>query len=266
MFRDIVVPLDGSRFAERALRLAEWIATEDRARIHLIRVHQSPGPADQDSTVRAADQRYLEPLASELRDHVAEVRIAVLDGSPALAIADYADRVDADLVVMTTHGRTGDARRRLGSVAAVVAHHARCMVIFVRGEATAERESEPFNRVLIAVDGAECREDVEAIALRLGTHGHAAFRILHTLPAVQAREPGVATAQTETHLGHLSRERATAEGNISCIARRLRAAGLRAETLIGVAQSPEDTILEAASQDAVDLIVVAPAMSPARQR
>ena len=266
MFRDIVVPLDGSRFAERAVGLAERIAREDEARLHLIRVRLASGPAEQDGAAPAADERYLETLASELRHHVAEVSIAVLDGSPALAIADYADRVNADLLVMSTHGRTGDERRRLGSVAAVVAHHARCMVMLLRGNATPKLGSDLFDRVLIAVNGTECREDVEAVALRLGTLGHATFRIFHTLPARQAPEPIGARAHTEPQFGYVQPERARAEGNASCIAGRLRAAGLRAEVLIGVAQSPEDTVLAVASQDAADLIVLVPTMSAAREQ
>ena len=113
MFRDIVVPLDGSELAEQALDLADWIAGECDARLHLVRVHLSqPGQyADEERAPRANDERYLESLASPRRAARRDVRVAVLDGSVALAISDYADRVSADLIVMTTHGRTGDERR-----------------------------------------------------------------------------------------------------------------------------------------------------------
>lgn len=266
MFHDIVVPLDGSSFAERALGLAERIASEDRARIHLIRVLRSYEPAEEDRAGRAAAERYLEAFVAELRASVPEVCVAVLDGAPALAIADYADRVNADLVVMTTHGRTGDERRRFGSVAGVVAHHARCTVMLVRAiEDAGDRRSAQIEHILIAVNGTESREDVETVALRLGTLGHAAFRILHTLPSVEAPEPA-AKANAETHFGYVRPERAKAEANASLIAGRLRAAGLRAEVLIDRAQSLSDTILAVARQDAADLIVLMPAVGTAPAR
>ena len=90
---DIIVPLDGSSFAERALGLAERIAREDEARLQLIRVRLASGPAEQDGAVPAADQRYLETLARSCGTMWPRYPSPVLDGSPALAIADYADRV-----------------------------------------------------------------------------------------------------------------------------------------------------------------------------
>lgn len=265
MFRDIVVPLDGSGFAEGALDLAQRIASECGARIHLIRVFR-PGadrPAAQDSAMRAADKRYLESFVAELRDTVPDVCVAVIDGSAGLAIADYADRVSADLIVMTTHGRTGDERRRLGSVASVIAHHARCTVMLMRVNAAGpEGESTAFDRILIAVDGTECRGDVEALALWLGTVGHATFTIVHTVKPVEAPELVAAKANMEMPFGCIRPQRAKAEGNTSCIVGRLHAAGLRANGLITVAQQRADAILTLAHENAADLVVLtAPALT-----
>jgi nucleotide-binding universal stress UspA family protein len=261
MFHDIVVPLDGSSFAERALGLAEWIASECGARIHLIRVHLLPAgrPTDQDAAVRAADERYLQSFASRLRDSLNDVCVSVLDGSAALAIADYADRVSADLIVMTTHGRTGDERRRLGSVAAVVVHHARCPVLLVRpSEAGGGAPHVSFEHVLIAVDGTEQREDVESMALRLGTLGHPAFRIVHPLVPAQVPQLVSVGPNTDVRIDGCARpEHTGAEGYVSCIARRLRAAGLRADVLVAVTEWPAHAILAAAEREAADLIVLA---------
>ena len=251
MFRDIVVPLDGSSLAERALGLAGWIAGECDARLHLVRVRlsRSEQHADEERVARASDERYLELLASPRREGGRNVRIAVLDGSVALAISDYADRVNADLIVMTTHGRTGDERRRLGSVAAVVAHHAACPVLLVRaGDLTG---AVPFEHILIAVDGTEQPDAVMSMALRLGSLAHPAFRIVHTLAPARARElvaAGIGTAPPE---------RTRAEDHVAGIASRLRAAGLRAEVLVTVTESPAHAIGAAARQESADLVVLA---------
>lgn len=250
MFRDIVVPLDGSALGERALDLADWIAGECDARLHLVRVHLS-GPsqyAGEQEATRASDDRYLDLLASPRREGHRDVQVAVLDGSVALAISDYADRARADLIVMTTHGRTGDERRRLGSVAAVVAHHATCPVMLVRaGERTG---NVPFEQIVIAVDGTEQPEAVTSMALRLASLGHPAFRIVHTLSPASSFEPvpaGVSTASPE----HMK-----AESHVGGIANRLHAAGLRAEVLVAVTESPARAIGAAARQESADLVML----------
>lgn len=251
MFRDIVVPLDGSSLAQRALGFAGWIASECDARLHLVRVHQPPANrnAEEQRAARAADERYLQLLAASRRDGTGDVRVAVLDGSVALAISDYADRVDADLIVMTTHGRTGAERRRLGSVAAVVGHHAACPVMLVpAGELTG---NVPFERIVIAVDGTERPEAVTSMALRLGSLGHPVFRIVQTLapaPMLELVAAGVGTARPEYM---------EAEDHVAGIANRLRAAGLRAEVLLTVTESPPDAIGDAARQESADLVVIA---------
>lgn len=249
MFRDIIVPLDGSGLAERALGLADWIATESDARLHLIRVHlASDENAGERRRARPAEEWYLQLLASSRREH-GEVRVAVLDGSVALAISDYADNVNGDLIVMTTHGRTGDERRRLGSVAAVVAHHARCPVMLVRsGAPTDAMPRVPFEHILVAVDGTEQPEAVTAMALRLGALGHPVFRIVHTLaPALEFASVGAGAAKTD-------HERA--EGHAAGIASRLRRAGLRAEVLVTITDSPANAIGAAAREESADLIVL----------
>lgn len=57
---------------------------------------------------------------------------AVRSGDPADTILDYADEVDADIIVAGTHGRTGLHRRVIGSVAERLVRHARCPVLTVR--------------------------------------------------------------------------------------------------------------------------------------
>jgi nucleotide-binding universal stress UspA family protein len=261
MFHDIVVPLDGSSLAECAIGPAGFMASECWARLHLVRVHVPRGDdsAAQDAVARAAAASYLQQMASWLGEVCkSEIRVAVLDGSPALAIADYADRVEADLIVMTTHGRTGAQRRRMGSVAAVVAHHVQCPVVLARGEAGEYVPPQtPLRRILIALDGTERADIVRELALQLGALGHPSFRIMHTLsPAlvpqlVHAGGDG-GSAQEEEERRSLCK----AEGYVTSIASRLRSAGLRAEVLVSVNEEPARAVLEAAECDHADAIIL----------
>ncbi len=245
-FRDIVVPLDGSSFSESAIAVAGWIATESGARLHLVRAHVPHDEDPVEQPARAAVAHYLNEMAAWLAEGgTKDVRVETLDGSPALAIADYVDRVDADLIVMTTHGRTGAERRRLGSVSSVVAHHARCPVLLTRGvagEYVPKRVT--LDNIIIAVDGTEPPEDVAGLALKFATLDHPAFRIMHTLSPALALQPAIAGELDDAEQERRAREQG--EIYVCEIARRLRQAGLRAEVLVTVAEEPAKAIFEAA--------------------
>jgi nucleotide-binding universal stress UspA family protein len=260
MFRDIVVPLDGSRFAERALGLAERIATAWEARLHLIRVHvvRDERSAFENAVDRGLAASYLNEVAWELeRRRVEGVRVAVLDGSAALAIADYGDRMNADLIVMTTHGRTGIDRRRLGSVVAVVVHHARCPVLLVRGDGTGLGGSElPLERILVAVDGSERAEELESMAVRLTMLGRPSFRIMQMRSRSAVSELLPAGDPRAIPHGRVPSAVAKADDDRCSLAGRLQAAGLRAEGVVKATDEPARDVLEAADSQRADLIVL----------
>jgi nucleotide-binding universal stress UspA family protein len=128
-FRSILLPLDGSPFAEQAIPWAAAIARKARARLRLALVHQSPSPPPLDKSsarlytkvelaVRKAERQYLREVAGRIRNGGAiQLATASLSGSTAPALAEYVREVGVDLVVMTTHGRSGLQRAWLGSVA-----------------------------------------------------------------------------------------------------------------------------------------------------
>src|SRR5262245_7984706 len=121
MLRTILVPLDGSTFAEHALPLAANLAEWAQGTLRLVRVH---GPSANyvltgldDEQVRRAETAYLDEKAGQLREAFGlAVNTALLDGLPAAALLDDAVRAKADLVALTTHGRGPISRFWLGSV------------------------------------------------------------------------------------------------------------------------------------------------------
>lgn len=139
MFRRILTPLDGSEYGERALAYARDLAQTSGARVHLLSVvltGDSPVvPLDRklDEVRRVRWAVYLEGHAATLREAgVAEVMTDVRFGEPAIAIADAARELRADLIVMTTQGLGADARSGLGGVALKVLMTAPCPVLMVR--------------------------------------------------------------------------------------------------------------------------------------
>jgi len=146
MYHRILVPLDGSAPAEAALPHARALATCANAEIILLRVvtyslhdiidheRRLDGTlADDLRAVRVAAESYVESVAARLRPD-ARVRAVVQDDARAAdAIARFAAEQSCDLIVMTTHGRTGFVRGLLGSVADRVTRSACVPVMLVRG-------------------------------------------------------------------------------------------------------------------------------------
>ncbi|MFB6101112.1 MAG: universal stress protein [Haloplanus sp.] len=119
---DVVIATDGSDGSERAADHAITVARATGARLHALTVGEVGGGADDVPARRVAERA---------TDAGVEATAAVRDGRPHEAIVSYADDVDADLVAVGTHGRTGVRRILLGSVAERVLRTAPVPVLVV---------------------------------------------------------------------------------------------------------------------------------------
>lgn len=128
-YHKILVPLDGSGWSQRAVPHARDIARANDAELILLHVFKPPASeytdqislAGQDAQIqqmREQMKQYLIGLRSELRGEQLQVRTHMIEGtSPAHLICDYVSSEGIDLVVMSTHGRSGLTRFLFGSVA-----------------------------------------------------------------------------------------------------------------------------------------------------
>lgn len=134
----ILVPLDGSELAEAALPRAAELARESGAKLLLVRAAQAhvfPGVDPTEAQVHVVEEaeQYLAGVAARLRaDGVADVETSVWYGPPALSIVEAARLRRADLIVMTTHGRSGLGRLILGSVAESVLRGTTTPILLLR--------------------------------------------------------------------------------------------------------------------------------------
>lgn len=149
--QNILVPLDGSELSLSALEHATHLAKAMGGRLSLLRVGTSL-TADalgipelsqafmaeltmQQARTDIALTQYLEGLAGPLREQGLEVEVLVESGDPATRIVEIAESEKVDLVVMSSHGRSGLKRWIYGSVAERVLHHVRCSLMVVRHQA-----------------------------------------------------------------------------------------------------------------------------------
>lgn len=147
-FDKILVPLDGSPFAEAALpKAAELIRNDGEATLILLRAAEAtplPGvdPTDAQVTVVREAEEYLETVAARLReDGVPGVRTSVWYGAAAPAILEAARMTKPDLIMMSTHGRSGIGRLIVGSVAESVLRGTRTPIFLIRIDGTPAENS-----------------------------------------------------------------------------------------------------------------------------
>jgi nucleotide-binding universal stress UspA family protein len=143
----LLVPTDLSDFAGTALRWAGMLQRRTGGRLTLLYANEPYVPFDVIEGPAAyllqRSPEFRDRLMAQMRDHIerfmpdvgdaAEARIA--DEAPAAAIVETAESLDADLIVMGTHGRTGWRRALLGSVAEKVVHHTDRPVLCVPADA-----------------------------------------------------------------------------------------------------------------------------------
>ena len=142
--KKILVPTDMSTFSLATLQYAEIIAEVFRAEITLIHIiHHGTGtgpvhPEDEMGEGKSVTVEESKKMISHLlmdKDLVIRsIKILVRSGSPAAEIVKAAKEIDADLIVMSTHGRTGLHHTVVGSVAEKVVRYAICPVLTVKPE------------------------------------------------------------------------------------------------------------------------------------
>jgi nucleotide-binding universal stress UspA family protein len=143
-FRHILFATDLSPASAKAFAQAVGIARANEAELVIAHAYQLPDffptdvcvtgtlYSDLDEKVRGDAEKKLAALVKDARSQGIGARFLVLTGAPFEAIAEAARAVQADLIVMGTHGRTGASRILLGSVAARVITTASCPVMTVR--------------------------------------------------------------------------------------------------------------------------------------
>jgi nucleotide-binding universal stress UspA family protein len=135
--RQILVPLDGSPLAEKALPLAQQLAGEWRAALWLVRVVADPGDAGVDTGVVQDYDTSVDPASAEAYlDHLAgtvpgPVQTRVFTGPTVETLIAAVGELGITDIVMTTHGRTGMSRVIVGSIADALIHHLRCLLVVI---------------------------------------------------------------------------------------------------------------------------------------
>jgi nucleotide-binding universal stress UspA family protein len=266
--KNILVPLDGSVFAEQAIPLALGIAEQSGAVLNLVHVIVAVEMLDPYDALYFADaclkslkrdkHRYLNEIVGKITARSkAFITSRVVDGRAVTSALDEVPGLDADLVVMATHGRGTLGRFWSGSVAHSLLQRTAVPVILLRGtNDPVTFNAKPVDHVLLPVDGADTSRKVLDRITDLGIFHAARHSLLHVVPLVPKHVVVEHSLRTEWMPSR--RDRIAGMRYLQPLARSLRADGRRVQTKIVSSDEPFwQLVLRCAEQADVDLIALA---------
>lgn len=269
MFRDILIPLDGSRFAAAALPLASRLAHLSKARLHLLLAHQPapvvvgmgdllPPPPELDEDRREQEREYLSRTAAALRRaDGASVSFHETLGAPGPEICEEASRLDADLVVMATHGRGTFKRIWLGSVADYVVRHLATPILLVPpGPPDRPARDADIQHIMVALDLSKDSEAILEPVTVVARLTGAQLTLLHIVEVLFAVGRLTASAPVVADAELLETSQTEAERQLEQIAKRLRQDGLRISTRAITGVNAAGGLLDALNEERYDLIAL----------
>jgi len=133
----ILYPTDFSTTGQTALEMATSLARDRGATLIIMHVEEPPmayGGGELYYGIEEPDREELKRMLADVvpTDPAVPCEHRLMIGSPATAIIELAEREEAELIVMATHGRTGLLRVLMGSVAEEVVRKAKCPVLTVK--------------------------------------------------------------------------------------------------------------------------------------
>jgi nucleotide-binding universal stress UspA family protein len=262
MIKTILIALDGSKMAEEAISVASALAARIRAELVLVTAiapqdgwTDGPVARDWEQEQQGAAVAYLKSVQRQLGKQGVKVRgVRVEWGRPHVVIGAIADDEGADLIAMTTHGRSGFARWVMGSVADKVLRTSRDPVLLVHSQdeaQTQEAHEVEFKRIIVPLDGSPLAESVLPFVEDLAVNLHASV----VLQDVVVPTPELSAAFLPYSTSILNELQAGAKKYVEGVAKRIAKRGVSVETSVGVGQ-PAETILDAAKRSYADLIAL----------
>lgn len=255
MFHKILVPLDGSAEAERALRPALKLARAVEGEVILLRNMKTvymtmpaiateynwSWPEYSREQSREEVRQYLDGLISTYEPTRVAMRAMAVDGDTASLIVDSAESEAVDLIVMSATGWASAKTREMGSITERVLYGASCPVFMVR--------SELIKRVAVTLDGSELAEQAVQPAFELSRGLGAELTLLRVNEPLS---PGYSANQSDKERELSEWSRTTAMGYLEHIARDL-GGDVKMFVVEGTAVS---SILDFAKLHAIDLLVM----------
>ncbi|ADD07354.1 UspA domain protein (plasmid) [Natrialba magadii ATCC 43099] len=243
-YNDILIATDGSDVATDAATAGIALAETLSASVHALSVVEEGRGSDDRRKRREA---YAKEVATRASEAGLESAAVVRAGRPASTVLEHADEVDADLIVVGTHGRTGLRQALLGSVALEVIRDARRPVLTVGAgaEGPVHLADGDVDDVCLATDGLTGSAAATEHALALADACDATLHVLYAVEPDGDPENEALRSAFEKH----------GEKTTAGVTERADERGV--DTVEAVEQgAPTDIVLEYTEHNDVDLLVM----------
>jgi len=282
VFTKIAVPLDGSALAEQALPFALKLTQRLNAKLLLLRATEVPKlvtdtPNHELEVIQSAEDYmagvYQTLIDSSLKLHTdsEKAQTLVIYGDKAKEIAEIAPFEKADLLVMSTHGRTGLSRLLLGSVAARILRQSEIPVILLRPTEVANNQAllvtldTPTSlddensevRILVTLDGTPQAEAALPPAVELARKLGATIYLLRAVLPFQAVENGViANGYGFDPNAEMEAESQQAQQYLESVQAKIEGQGITCKKLVKVGVAA-DQVIDSAGEIEASILVIA---------
>lgn len=267
MLKSLLIPLDGSKFGESSLPLATTVARAAGATLHLAHVHIPYEPEhllassafqyegvsmdEYDTLHLHQEEEYLAEMARPLGADGVDAR--VLTGSRvAESLAAHAAAVDADMVFISSHGRSGFSRAWLGSVADEMIRTTTIPLVVTRSVAGRDAVTARVRNIVVPLDGSVLAESGLVPAMDLARATQARITLAHIVSVSPLWPRTVLPTEDEVRPGL-----ASGVEYLKSVAAGLRDDGFDVATRVAPGGTPAKAIVDLATELDADFIAMA---------
>jgi len=250
VYQKIIVPLDGSDLAERALPYAETIAQMKGSEVILFTVSVDSG-----ERMDRPMQAYLDIKGKELESHGVKVSTAVAYGNAAEGIIEFVEKNQVDLLIISTHGYSGIKRWLLGSVAYKVLSSTSASVLLIKSRAP-EVSSVEINKILLPLDGSSFSETSIQCVEKLVEGTEAEVMLLRVVePVILPTADFPAAIDSKQAYRLMAEDQQLAQKYLKEVEAGMGGRGIKIRSQLVVGKAA-DSIVEVAEKEKVDLIAM----------
>ncbi|MFN8488561.1 MAG: universal stress protein [Caldilineaceae bacterium] len=260
MYKRILVPLDGSDLAEKALAYLPCFSDKEQTQIVLLGVLDTMRYATVSlgyvpmnlNELSRNYETYLQDVVQRLNGQGYQVTTKLVEGDAAESILEMAKTSLADLIVMATHGRSGVLRWTMGSVAERVLQEAHLPVLLVRAKTEAHGQ---LKRILVTLDGSALAEKSLTNAEKLAKDTGADL-VLFQAVAPLATDYSFARVPAQLQFDQINEQLfANADAYLKGVALRFHTEGVTCDTMV-LRGDPASLICDVVNESNIDLVVI----------
>ncbi len=266
MLESILVPLDGSTLAECVLPHVVALADAFGSQVVLLRVLDQHQSAESIHTVdpltwqlnKTEADLYLDSVCARLQEAGLQVQTELLEGPAAENIVSAAQNHNADLIIMSSHARSGLTGWGISSIVQKVVLSAPTSLMIVRArQAVGLLAEQRYKRLFVPLDGSLRAECVLPLAIQLIRAHQSQLVLAHVVgrPELARRTPAT---QEDLDLVNRLVERNQEEGAryLEQLLSRLSVEGLDVQTHLLVNQNVAVTLHDLIEREQIDLVIV----------